>query len=114
MALIPWSSLAAGFFSGRYTRASLDAMPADHKDDTVKWFHNEANATRLDRCEELAGEKGATVAQIALAYLLCGPWNVFPLVGCETPAQFEANIAALDVTLSADDVAYLDLARSTR
>ena len=114
MALIPWSSLAAGFFCGRYTRESLEAMPPDHNDSTVKWFHNEANTTRLDRCEELAREKDATVSQIALAYLLCGPWNVFPLVGCDTPEQLQANIAALDVKLTPEEIAYLDLETQTR
>ena len=51
---------------------------------------------------------------LALAYLLCGPWNVFPLVGCDTPEQLEANIAALDVKLTTEDVAYLDLESPTR
>jgi len=114
MALVPWSSLAAGFFSGRYTRESLQELGDDHGDDTVKWFYNEANTQRLDRCGELAAEKGCTVAQIALAYLLRGPMNVFPLVGCDTPDEFRENAAALDVKLTGEERAYLDLSGGAR
>lgn len=114
MPLVPWSSLAAGFFSGRYSREMLEALPEDTDDRTVQWFYNEANTRRLDRCEQLARDKGCTVAQVALAYLLCGPLNVFPLVGCRTPAEMEANIAALDVKLSEAEIAYLELASDSR
>ena len=114
LAVIPWSSLAAGFFSGQYTRQSLQAMPPDHNDDAVKWFYNEANTTRLDRCHELAGEKGCTVAQIGLAYLLCGPMNVFPLVGCRRAEEFLASVEALDVKLTPAEIAYLELESPSR
>lgn len=114
LALVPWSSLAAGFFSGKYTRESLAALPADHHDNTVTWFYNEANTTHLDRCYELADEKGCTVAQIGLAYLLCGPCNVFPLVGCRSGAEMQANIDALAVALTEAEIAYLELASDQR
>jgi aryl-alcohol dehydrogenase-like predicted oxidoreductase len=114
MPLVPWSSLAAGFFSGRYTRDILEGLPPDTDDHTVRWFYNEANTKRLDRCEELAKEKDCTVAQVALAYLLCGPLNVFPLVGCRSPKEMQADIAALDVKLTPADIAYLELNSDTR
>ena len=51
----------------------------------------------------------AFVSGIALAYVLSTSMNVFPLVGCRTPAEFEENAAAVSNRLSPTEVAWLDL-----
>ena len=53
--------------------------------------------------------KGVSVAQIALAFVMCQPMNVFALISCADRAQFEANAAALDLRLTPQEMAYLDL-----
>ena len=75
----------------------------------MRWYRSEANLTRLDRALELAQEKGLTVPQIATAYVLHQPMDVFPLVGCSNPGEFRANAEALDVKLTEEELAYLNI-----
>jgi aryl-alcohol dehydrogenase-like predicted oxidoreductase len=66
------------------------------------------NFARLARTRQLAEQRGATLAQIAMAYVLAQPFLVFPLVGCANGAEYAANGAAFDVALSAAEVAWLE------
>ncbi len=111
LALLTWSSLAGGFFSDRYHRDNLESFA---KDDyfaqlCIKCYCYEANFQRLDRARELAGQKNLTVAQVALAFVMSQPMNIFALVSCADRAQFGANVAALDVKLTPQELLYLDL-----
>ncbi len=111
IAVMPWSSLAGGFFSDLYRRDNLESFG---KDDyfaqlCIKCYCGETNFERLDRARELAQSKTLSVPQIALAFILSQPMNLFPLVSCLTPEQFAANTAALEVTLTPGELAYLDL-----
>ena len=109
MALFPWSSLCGGFFSLRFTRANPESFqdPADKR--CVRCYCREDNFRRLDRAKELAKAKGATVPQIALAYLLNHPLDCYPLMAVYTPEQAAENAGAVDIELSADETAWLDL-----
>ena len=104
--LFCWSSLAGGWFSGRMTRANQ----AEHADTLyMRCYGSEANWQRLERATKLAGERGLTVAQVALAYVLRQEFNVFPLVAAYTPEEFQADAAALEVELAPGELAWLDL-----
>ena len=109
-----WSSLARGFFSGRLTRANLDQVRGEFEDHTIRCYVCEENLTRLDRAEELGREKGLSVPQIALSYVQNYPMNVFSLVGAHSGEEINANIKALDTTLTEEEVAWLDLKRDSR
>lgn len=109
MPLINWSSLASGFFSGRFRRDNLDTFTDYFDQVCVKAYCYEPNFERLDRAAQLAGERGVSTAQIALAYVFQQPLNIFPLVGCRTADEFALNAAALDLRLTPDDLAWLDL-----
>ena len=111
IAVMPWSSMAGGFFSDTYRRDNLDTFA---KDDyfaqiCIKCYCGETNFQRLDRARELARAKNLTVAQIALAFTFSQPMNLFPLVSSLTADQFAANAAAVEVTLTPGELAYLDL-----
>lgn len=109
IALFPWSSLAAGFFSDRFSRESLDGPPEESKSLTLRCYGYEQNWQRLDRVRELAKQKGATVPQIALAYVMCQPMNVFALVFCANRDEFAANAQALEIKLTPPEMDWLDL-----
>jgi aryl-alcohol dehydrogenase-like predicted oxidoreductase len=111
MPVIPWSSLAGGFFSGRFRRDNLNTFTNYYDVTCIKAYAQEANFERLDRAEALAKQYGRSIAQIALAYALSSPMNVFPLVGCRTPQEFAENAAAVSTRLTPDEVAWLDLER---
>ncbi|HEY3289994.1 MAG TPA: aldo/keto reductase [Anaerolineae bacterium] len=112
--LFTWSSLAGGFFSGRFSRNMTD-VGADYFDKLVAecYFHPQ-NFDRLDRANVIAAEKGLTVAQVALAYVLSQPLNIFALTGGRTAEEFLANAAALESPFSAAESAWLNLERDTR
>ena len=114
LAVVPWSSLSGGFFSGRFTRDNLESFTDGNDTRCVRCFCGEHNFRRLDRAKELAAEKSATVAQIALAYAICGELNCFPLMAAWTAAQAVENGAAGDLELTAEEVAWLDLRRDER
>ena len=66
------------------------------------------NFARYARATELAQQRGVSVPQLALAYVLSQPWNVFTLVGCANGAEFAVNAAALELQLSAAELAWLE------
>jgi aryl-alcohol dehydrogenase-like predicted oxidoreductase len=103
MPVLAYSSLGRGFFSGRVTpdKACLTA------------YCHDINVRRLARAMSLAEQKGATVPQVALAYILRSPLNVFPLIGAATGDEFAQNLAALDLSLSEEERAWLNLEQET-
>ncbi len=111
VALFCWSSLAGGWFSGRLSRENADKY-ADAL--YMRCYKCDTNWRRLDRAQELAAARGHTVTQIALAYVLHQPFNTYPLVAAYTPEEVHGLVAALDVELSADEVAWLDLRQDER
>lgn len=113
MPLFTWSSLAGGFFSGRFRRDNLSEHEAYLDRLAVESYGVEENFQRLDRVRALAEEKGLTVPQIAMAYVMSAPMNVFALVGCRTPEEFEANLEASEERLSPAEMAWLELRTDT-
>lgn len=107
--LFTWSSLAGGFFSGRLTRENLAEFESYLDKLAVECYAYDDNFKRLDRVQELAEQKGKTVPQIALAYVMAQPLNIFALVGCQNGSEFKANVDALDIKLTPAEAAYLDL-----
>ena len=114
MPVFPWSSLAGGFFSGRFRRDNLDGFAAYLDSLVVSSYGFEENFQRLDRVEEVAGRHDATIAQVALAFVLNQPLEIFPLVGCRTGDEFATNVQALQLDLSADELAWIDLQTDER
>lgn len=114
MPLFTWSSLAGGFFSGRFTRDNLDTFTRNFDKLAAETYGFEENFRRLDRVQELANEKGMSIPQIATAYVLSVPLNIFALVGCESAAEFASNVAASTLKLTPEEIAWLELRSDTR
>lgn len=115
MPLFTWSSIARGFFSGALTRENAESMRKKVDGSSVTSYWHEDNWQRLDRVQELAAEKGASVAQIALAWVLQDPdLDVYALVGARTPAEANDNVAVFDLKLSHAERQWLDLLRDDR
>jgi 1-deoxyxylulose-5-phosphate synthase len=98
--LLAWSSLAGGFFSGR----ELEPCP-----DGTNVYHSPENLQRLGRVEFLARRLGASVAQIALAYVLQQFREVHAIVSCSDPDHFKSNIAACRIALTEPQMRWLNL-----
>lgn len=97
LSVFAWSSLARGFFSDHYDPKNPGANRVSRWCAT--YFGTEENRQRLERVRMFARERGVTVAQVALAYVLCHPLHAFAVVGCATFEKFEQNVAALSLKL---------------
>jgi len=107
--LLAWSSLARGFFSGKFTRDNPDAFTDPQSLISIRCYAREDNFVRLDRARKLAKERGTTVPQIALAYVFQQSFNVFAITGSLDPAHFKENIESLEIDLTEEEVSWLDL-----
>lgn len=106
--IVVWSPLAGGFLSGRYTRkdptggkgrrASFDFPPIDL----------EKGYDLVEEMRTIAGIHDATVAQVALAWLLAKPHVATILLGASRISQLEDNLAALDMQLTPAELDTLD------
>ncbi len=111
VAVVSWSSLAGGLFTGRIHPADL-ADPSrltDHYDQlSLSSYGSPANFARRDRADQLAAAKGVSLPQLALAYVLNSPLNTFAITGSRTAAEFVDNTGALDVVLTAEELIWLE------
>jgi aryl-alcohol dehydrogenase-like predicted oxidoreductase len=106
---VPYSPLGRGFLSGRF--ASVDDLDSDDWRRSNPRFQREAfeaNRRIVDKVKEIAGEKGVTPAQLALAWVLAHGDDVAPIPGTKRRTYLEENAAAVDVELTADDLARID------
>ncbi len=109
MPLFTWSSLAGGFFSGRFRRDNLDTFQSYMEQVCVRCYCYEENFQRLDRVEELANAKGLTIPQVATAYVMSQPVEIFALVGCQNGDEFRSNAEAMELRLTPEEIAWLEL-----
>ena len=106
--LVAYSPLGRGFLTGAVT--SLDDLAPDDFRRHSPRFAEEALATNLrlvDAVRDLADEKDVSPGQLALAWVLAQGADVVPIPGTKRRTYLEQNAAAVDVTLSADDLARL-------
>lgn len=106
--LLTWSSLAGGFFSGRFRPDNLDTFTAYLDRLCVESYCYPENFARLERVRQIAVARDVSLAQVAMAYVLAQPFTIFPLVGCANGAEYAANAAAFDIALSSDEIAWLE------
>ncbi len=115
MPLLVWSPLASGFFSGKFRRDNLHTFGEREWDEVVvRTYAKEANFQRLDRATTLASEKGVSAAQIALAFVMNQPMNMFAVVGPHGKKKFEENIEAAEIRLTTQEMDWLDLKKDNR
>lgn len=103
--LVPFSPLGKGFLTGKIDVATqLDASDMRNSIPRFAPEAREANQRLIDLIRLIGERRGATPAQVALAWLLAQkPWIV-PLFGTRKLKRFEENIGALDVTLTREDL----------
>jgi len=106
---VPYSPLGRGFLTGQL-RSEDDFAPDDFRRHSPR-FQGE-NFTRnlelVDRVTELATAKGCTPAQLALAWLLAQGEHIVPIPGTKKRDRLQENLGAVDVELTAEDLARLE------
>jgi aryl-alcohol dehydrogenase-like predicted oxidoreductase len=114
MPIFAWSSLAHGFLSGYFRADRRDEPGTDFERDVLSTYGSDENFERLRRAEALAAEKGATVPQVALAFIFEQPLDVYAIVASRSREEFAANAAALDLSLTRTELDWLDLLANER
>jgi aryl-alcohol dehydrogenase-like predicted oxidoreductase len=113
LGLTVWSPLAGGFLTGKYRRdeaaeadsryAAFDMMPLDR----------ELGHDLLDRMKSIAEAHGASVPQVAIAWLLSRQAVTSVILGASKPAQLDDNLKSASIELTADQLSALDNATAT-
>ena len=108
ISLTIWSPLTGGFLSGKYTRENL--KDSDNRLSGFEFipFDKELGFKVVDRMREIATAHNASVAQIALAWLLAKPVVASIIVGSSKLHQLEDNLKSVDVTLGRAELDQLD------
>ena len=110
--LIPYSPLAGGVLSGRYTVADAtgDANPEGSRKAMLQrtGAFNARNMAIADAVREIAAATNHTPSQVAIAWLLTRPGRPLPVLGARTATQLEDNLGALTVTLAPEHVQRLE------
>jgi aryl-alcohol dehydrogenase-like predicted oxidoreductase len=107
--LVAYSPLGRGFLTGRFR--SIDELPEDDFRRHSPRFQGENFQKNLDlvrHIEEIAASKGCTASQLALAWVHSRGDDVVPIPGTKRRKYLEENVAALDVQLTADDLARIE------
>ncbi|MGI5142817.1 MULTISPECIES: aldo/keto reductase [unclassified Streptomyces] len=108
LGVLPWSPLANGVLTGKYTRENHNPEGAG-RGMFVGHHLNEQTFALLDVLARIAKELDTTVAAVSLAWVRQQPLTTATVIGARTVAQLEANLASLDVTLSPDHLTELDV-----
>ncbi len=107
--VIPWSPLARGVLAGNRTRDGQRHTIRSGSDPFGETLYkNPSDFDVVDRCAEVAGERGVPSAQVALAWLLHRPGVTAPIVGATKPGHLEDALAAENLSLSAEELQRLE------
>lgn len=108
--LIPWSPLARGLLAGnRDPKDGALTLRSETDSYASSLYHfDQTDFEILARVQKLAAEHGVTSAQIALAWMLHKPAVAAPIIGASKMQHLEDSVDALDITLSSDEIAYLE------
>ena len=108
IAVAPWAPLGQGVLTGRYTRNKLPDIPRASGEDIQHWFLREKDFAIIDRLIEVAQKRGATPAQIALAWVFSKDVITAPIVGVSKMEHLEQAVEALDIELSNEETEFLE------
>ena len=104
--IIPYSPLAGGFLTGKYSRdRDTDSVRAE---GVRQRYFNDAGWKVLDAVRAVAGELDTTPLAVSLAWLLAQPGMTAPIFGANTVEQLQGSLAALDVDLTAEQMVSLN------
>jgi aryl-alcohol dehydrogenase (NADP+) len=102
--VIPWSPLARG----RLTRSWDEASARSETDEFRQRLYTDGDRVIVERVAAIAEQRSVPMAQVALAWLLRNPMVTSPIVGTTKPHHLDDAVAALDITLTDDEVTQLE------
>jgi aryl-alcohol dehydrogenase-like predicted oxidoreductase len=107
--VIPWSPLARGFLAGNRSRSGGGETVRSKTDGyAAEMYYQDADFAVVDRVAEIARQRGVTLAQIALAWLLHKPGITAPIIGATKMFQLDEALAALEIRLADGEIELLE------
>ena len=107
LGVIPYSPLAAGFLSNKYQRGQAEPE-SDRKSGIKRRYFNDRGWTIHDAVKQLATQRGKSVSQVALAWLLSKPVITSPIIGPRSLDQLEDNLGSVGFRLTPEEEISLD------
>jgi aryl-alcohol dehydrogenase-like predicted oxidoreductase len=107
LGVLPWSPLSGGFLSGKYTRENPSPEGARRSGFQFPPIDEARGFDAVEALARIAKEKGASVAQVALAWLLAQPGITSVIIGANKSSQLEENLKAAELQLSAAEIEVL-------
>lgn len=105
IAVIPYSPLAAGFLTGKYTRENRQAETTRQNSGLIQRLVNDEHAyNALDVVRSTAEAHNVPMAHVALAWMMANPVITAPIIGARTVAQIEEVLGAESLTLTAEEI----------
>jgi aryl-alcohol dehydrogenase-like predicted oxidoreductase len=105
--VIPYSPLAGGFLTGKYRRG--DVMPESARAEGVRRrYMNDQGFAAIEKLEEISMKQEATIAQIAIAWVLANPTVSSAIIGANSLAQLRDTMKGADIKLSVTEKEMLD------
>ena len=105
--VIPYSPLAGGFLSGKYRKGA--PIPKSQRAGRAKQYMTDQGFAVIDALDAISkSHRGATLASVALAWLLSKPAVTAPIIGANTPEQLNDLLPAADLRLTPAESASLD------
>ncbi len=109
LAIIPWSPMARGFFSGnRRQDNGSDTARARTDAYARELYYRPEDFTVADRVQEVAKQRGVSGSQVALAWVLSKPYVTAPIIGASRMEHLDQAIAALDIKLTDGEIKSLE------
>jgi 1-deoxyxylulose-5-phosphate synthase len=109
VALIPWSPMARGFFTGNHRKGDWgDTVRARTDSYGQELYYRDADFSVADRVQVIAKQRGFSGPQIALAWMLNKPHITAPIIGASKLEHLDQSIAALEIKLTADEIRGLE------
>jgi len=107
--VIPWSPLGAGYLTRPHEEFTRTTR-GEHEKENIGLPYDEGPGSEAinERVQELADEKGVTMAQIALAWHFENEYTDAPILGTSSIEHLEAAVEALEIDLSTSEMAYLE------
>lgn len=109
IAVIPYSPLAGGFLTGKYTREQIPTGSRGESSDRLARYMNDLGWQVLDALREIGAGYGKTIAQTALAWQLSLPFITAPIIGANTVEQLDESLGAVGYRLSEAEMSRFDV-----
>ena len=108
LGVIPWSPLARGFLTGTRKRDGGSTARSQNDGFAKEMYYSDDDFAVVDAVAEVASRRSVSPAQVACAWVLQAPGIAAPIIGATKPQHLKELIAAVDLTLTGDEVAVLE------